>query len=865
LVDFFSLVGKRLGNKLTLTTIIQDITGIARKSLEGAALSTFSIVERMSWAEHRSTTVEEDKAYCLLGIFGVAMPLIYGEGEGSALRRLHEEIHKLYKGADFEQYNIGLNLSTFPKAAHFVARENELAEMHKLLYGRPTRSIVVLHGLGGIGKTQLAIAYTQRHKEKYTAVFWLNANDEDSLRLSFRNIAKQVQEETPSTGTLANVDLDDLDQVMKAVKAWLRSQKNTHWLMIYDNYDNPKIPGNPGDFAVDIRSFLPESDHGSIIITTRSSQVTQGRRIHVQRLLSIHESLSILSNTSERKSIENDPAAIELVNELDGLPLALSTAGAYLEHVTMGFSEYLQLYKASWLKLQTTTPQLASYEDRSLYTTWQITFDGIEQQNPASAKLLKLWAYFDKQDLWFKLLRSGLPKEQDWIQEVTEDELSFNEAMRLLCNYGLVDANLSSRQLPGSNGYSVHSCVHLWSISVLNKEWDDGLARPTASCVAASVPDAPEMNWWLIQRRLLPHAGRLEHFIVTGKADYRGSHWLFHNLGNLYMEQGKLQEAESMYTWALQGKEESFGRKHAFTLTTVNSLGILYRNQGKHAQAEAMYKRAWQGYEEALGPKSICTLDSVFNLGITYNDQGKLAGAETLYNIALQGYAETLGPTHTFTLEATAYLGTLYMSQGRLADAEAMLARALQGYEASIGPSLSTLNLPALYTIHGLADLFMKTHRVDLAREMYARVWYGYSTIFGPASDECAEMDRLLRPSFQRISAETEFPRYLPPAPLAIEYTSAEATCRSPYLTAVEGNFAQDPCLQPGDCHHPPLAPRAIQYRMAEAGSPNLTAVESKSSQAIPLGPETSQHPPLERIMPETKSRLRKLLRKLRV
>jgi len=104
---------------------------------------------------------------------------------------------------------------------------------------------------------------------------------------------------------------------------------------------------------------------------------------------------------------KTDPSAIKLVKELDGLPLALSIAGAYLEHMSITLSDYLRLYKASWLKLQTTSPQLQleSYEDRSLYTTWQITFDRIQQQNLVSASLLKLWAYFDRQDVWFELLR----------------------------------------------------------------------------------------------------------------------------------------------------------------------------------------------------------------------------------------------------------------------------------------------------------------------------------------------------------------------------------------------------------------------------------------------------------------------------
>jgi AAA+ ATPase superfamily predicted ATPase len=125
-------------------------------------------------------------------------------------------------GVDFEQFTVGLNLTSFPKATQFVSREKELSKIHELLQGHSNRSCVVLHGLGGIGKTQLAITYAKRHKEKYTATFWLNANNEDSLKLSFRVVAQQVLGHHPSTSILSSVDEDkDLDQVVSAVKAWL--------------------------------------------------------------------------------------------------------------------------------------------------------------------------------------------------------------------------------------------------------------------------------------------------------------------------------------------------------------------------------------------------------------------------------------------------------------------------------------------------------------------------------------------------------------------------------------------------------------------------------------------------------------------
>lgn len=118
-----------------------------------------------------------------------------------------------------------------------------------------------------------------------------------------------------------------------------------------------------------------------------------------------------------------DRDAIALVQELAGLPLALSTAGAYLQHVSTSFSDYLRLHKASWLKLQKTSPQLSSYEDRSPYITWQISFDRIEQQNAASAQLLKWWVYFDRQDVWYELLRHANSMNDECLQKLTEDEL----------------------------------------------------------------------------------------------------------------------------------------------------------------------------------------------------------------------------------------------------------------------------------------------------------------------------------------------------------------------------------------------------------------------------------------------------------
>ena len=370
--------------------------------------------------------------------------------------------------------------------------------------------------------------------------------------------------------------------------------------------------------------------------------------------------------------------------------------------MTTSFAEYLRLYETSWLKLQRTSPTLNSYEDRSLYTTWQVTYDRIRGQNAASAQLLKLWAYFDKQDVWFELLQHAYDTDDEWIQKLTEDELSFNEAVRLLCEYALVHPEPSLGRSSKSTGYGVHSCVHSWSISVLNSEWDDDLAQLALRCVASEVPETNENGWWVLQRRLLQHVARHKQFITDGKMDVKRMEWALHNLGDLYADQGRLAEAEAMYDWALQGCEEAFGPKHISTLNTINNLGILYADQGRLAEAEAMYDRALQGKEEALGPKHISTLDTVNNLGL------------------------------------------LYANQGRLAEAEAMYDRALQGYKDALRPELLLSYLPALNTMFSFGDLYERTGREDMAKIMYNRALAGYTVVQGPSSKWCKELeDRL--------------------------------------------------------------------------------------------------------------------------
>lgn len=179
----------------------------------------------------------------------------------------------------------------------FVGRKKELDDIEKALQGDEfQRKVVCLHGLGGIGKTQIAIEFAKKHQNSYTAAFWLNGKDEDTLKKSFVDIAKRLPESNPSSVSQER----NADQTVEIVQKWLSIKGNTRWIMIFDNVDNPKSSDIEDPLAYDVKTYFPFADHGSILITTRSSRLRIGELISVKKLGDIQESIKILTSTSGR-------------------------------------------------------------------------------------------------------------------------------------------------------------------------------------------------------------------------------------------------------------------------------------------------------------------------------------------------------------------------------------------------------------------------------------------------------------------------------------------------------------------------------------------------------------------------------------
>jgi hypothetical protein len=201
------------------------------------------------------------------------------------------------------EYSLGLNLFDAPDIGErlFIGREAEFQKMESILQPQSespgsTRKVLILGGMGGIGKTQLAITYAKRHRHSYSSILWLNANTEATLKNSLRAVANRIL--PPAT-----VSKLDSDQVWVNVSNWLSNLDNTAWLLLLDNHDDPD--------QYELTKYYPAGAHGSIIVTTRQPDRVNGEKIRVLSMAKGEDGLRILATRSGREAVESGKVPIQ--------------------------------------------------------------------------------------------------------------------------------------------------------------------------------------------------------------------------------------------------------------------------------------------------------------------------------------------------------------------------------------------------------------------------------------------------------------------------------------------------------------------------------------------------------------------------
>jgi hypothetical protein len=540
-VEFFSVESERLGDRNSLVQEIHEITGITIRALQGCPLSRFSVHERMSWAEKRKTKREEDVAYSLLGIFNIHMPLLYGEGREKALIRLHKEIKESlheelptspptlslnYTVDSKEEFTFGFHLERVHIIPHFTLRLGYMEALEEGLLQKTFagRKVFVLYGLGGIGKTQLAIKFAKDHQANFDSIFFLDGSSQESLLRSYASIyyriARGKTPHAPDSVLRSKANEVPPEKMVGEVTQWLAQEQNTRWLLIFDNID--KEPSDEGGF--DIVPYFPPKDHGSILITTRLAPLSRlGRSKRVGRMTGeeavnlLDEILGESSSYQQRTWVtrnQESPMMHELLQTFGGLPLAISQAGRFISTLNLKPETYLELYTSSKREVMDMLPSDSYFHDTeksSIRTTWTTSLnllrEKVSKQGPdgdyhCAYRLLQLFAYFDPSDLNYNIIRFGMIGNNvpDWFRTIFSSKLKFFSVITILLDLCLIDNNVSE------GSYSMHRVVHGWLCTYVCGKTDPELLRPAVSAISYSAPLVLNNEWFEEQQQLALHA-----------------------------------------------------------------------------------------------------------------------------------------------------------------------------------------------------------------------------------------------------------------------------------------------------------------------------------------------------------------------
>ncbi|KAJ7872411.1 hypothetical protein B0H13DRAFT_2553388 [Mycena leptocephala] len=480
------------------------------------------------------------------------------------------------------------------------------------------RHIYVLHGLGGSGKTQIALKFLDmisRHQApRFTKQFFINASSLQTLDTALKNIAIAHKIGTSSEDGLL----------------WLISQRE-EWMLLFDNADNPSI---------DLFQFFPECTHGNIIITSRNPQLAvHGPRSH-SRVGDMDEidaiDLLLLSAVKE-KTIESAQNASEIVKELSFLPLAIIQAGAYISKFDC-LHRYLSLYRHNRAKLLS-QHSAQSHDDYrwTVYTTWQISFG---QLSKAAARFLQLCSLLHHDSIPESIFEQAA---ESAIYSDAQEAQTLQEARQFLQNFLSVSGTWDSQQfmdiIAEIQGYSlidrhnisdtlsIHPLVHSWCRHTLD---DEPIARECMiDIMGMSIRFTDDA--YLFRNGLMSHVDSLIQDQMTIKSVFQEEY------ARVYFDSGRFSEAESLEHLVLEEQKQLLGADHPDTLLAMGDLAATYRELGRYQEAERLESIVLEKRKQLLGADHPHTLSAMANLAATYRKLGRCS-VQTIQHTVGYGY-----------------------------------------------------------------------------------------------------------------------------------------------------------------------------------------------------------------------------------
>src|SRR5260221_654088 len=529
-------------------------------------------------------------------------------------------------------------------------------------------SSLALTGMGGIGKTQIALEYAYRVREQvhYQHIIWINAASEEAILTSFLTVADQLPD-VQQQGT-------DQHQIVAAVRHWFEHDAHS-WLLIVDNADDLSI----------IPAYLPRLGNGRILLTTRAHAVGALATAITVTNLSMEEGTELLQRRTQRLadvSPHEMKQARHIVSTLAQFPLALDQAGAYIEETGCSFSSYLDLYHTHRSLLLARRGKQSTNYAATVTTTWALSLQVLTQRNPAASEFLQLSAFVALFHCPDERLIGGAPHWHPALHEAVTDPLRFNQMVEDLFQFSLVKRFAEDRLL------SLHRLVQIVQRERMAPAEQRLWAQRVVCAVNAVFPYdlTDSLATWPLCQRYLEQALMCDLLIQEHQVLLPEAADLLNRTGTYLRDRAAYALAEPLFQRALRIREQHLGPEHADTAATLNDLAALYWQQGRYAEAEPLFQNALHIREQYLGPEHAETATPLNDLATLYWQQGRYTEAEPLFQHTLHDHASELQPDHAETATPLNNLATLYWQQGRYTEAEPLFQRALHTYEQHLGP-----------------------------------------------------------------------------------------------------------------------------------------------------------------------------------
>ncbi|KAJ6457295.1 P-loop containing nucleoside triphosphate hydrolase protein [Mycena sanguinolenta] len=583
----------------------------------------------------------------------------------------------------------------------------------------------VLYGLGGAGKTQIALKFIAG-QTYFTNQFFVDASTSETLKTGLKTITTAMQ--------CGNSPEDALMQL---------AHKHENWLLFFDNADDPEI---------NLSRFFPKCSHGNIIITSRNPGLqVYGAKAQVSDMEEPDAVALLLKSAVQEPSPANKLHAARIVKELAYLPLAIVQAGAFISE-SGTLDTYLSLYLQHRTELLNTAPA-QSHDDYAwtVYTTWQISFNRLSQ--PA-AMLLQLCSFIHRDNiseeifsragnyamklpdqpqykpkdlkLKFKFMqvlfisglsRNKIPNARKFLLQFFGpnggwDSLSFLKLTTEIKAYSLINFD------PEKRSFSIHPLVHTWIQTFANAQ---GYCFCMDAILGMSIKNIPQQDMKLASQRLVLHVDSLMHAIpkLSSESQY--------NYASIYCYARRYMEAEQLGMREVKKLQKLVGDNHQDTLFAMATLAGTYHAREQFEKAKKLRVTVLNKQQKLLGDENLKTLTAMNNLAITYHSLGQFKEAKKLQDMVVKKRIQLLGNDHRDTLLAMTGLSAIYDALGEFEEDEKLAVVVLKKQKKLFGEN----HLETLLSKHNLGLTYYKCGRFKDARKLQLVVLEMHQKLLG--------------------------------------------------------------------------------------------------------------------------------------